>query len=184
MVESRFSTNFCFSTTIFRIAFAVDKIFRSFLSSASKLHFSTSLFRASIVYDIQCLWCFMSASSSILSFVLRFFFVEAFFLFFPQEQLHIWRVVHFRATWCAFQPNFKKIKKVNPPTPLLPPPKKNPYISGNRNPKKASYISGNGTFQSTPKKCFIFQETETQKKNLIFPETELSYISGKVYSEP
>ena len=56
--------------------------------------------------------------------------------------------------------------------------------SGNRNPKRASYISANGTFQSTPRKFLIFQETETPKKFLIFQETELSYISGKVYSEP
>ena len=91
-------------------------------------------------------------------------------------------------------------------------PQKFPYISGNGNPKKVSFISGNGTFQSTPRKCLIFQETETPKKFLtfikrklflyfgkpktennslyfrkrnflIFQETELSYISRKVYSE-
>ena len=36
----------------------------------------------------------------------------------------------------------------------------------------------------TPKKFFMFQETETLKKLFIFQETELSYISGKAYSEP
>ena len=63
-------------------------------------------------------------------------------------------------------------------------------ISGNGNPKKASYISGNGTFQSTPRKFLVFQETETPKKIpfisgngnsekiLILPKTELSYILG------
>ena len=72
-------------------------------------------------------------------------------------------------------------------------PKKLAYISGNGNLKKASYISRNGTFQSTPIKFLIFQEAETPKKSLIFfqkkavlifQETELSYISGKLYSEP
>ena len=58
-------------------------------------------------------------------------------------------------------------------------PKKIPYILGKRNPKKASYILGNGTFQSTPRKFLLFQETETPKKFLIFQETEVSYISGK-----
>ena len=78
-------------------------------------------------------------------------------------------------------------------------PKKIPYVSGNRKPKKASDISGNGTFQSTPKKFIILQETEvpkkflifsqkkdfrlfweteTSKKSFIFQETELSYIPG------
>ena len=63
-------------------------------------------------------------------------------------------------------------------------------ISGNGNPKKASYISGNGTFQFTPRKFLVFQETETPKKIpfisgngnsekiLILPKTELSYILG------
>ena len=37
-----------------------------------------------------------------------------------------------------------------------------PYIRGNANSKIASYISGNGTFQSTPRKFLIFQETDTQ----------------------
>ena len=87
-----------------------------------------------------------------------------------------------------------------------------PYISGSGSPKKASYISGNGTFQYTPRKFLIFHETEAPKKLLIFsqkkavlilqetetpkksfhfrkrnflilPETELSYILRKVYSE-
>ena len=78
-------------------------------------------------------------------------------------------------------------------------PKKTPYISGNRKPKKASDISGNGTFQFTPRKFIILQETEvpkkflifsqkkdfllfweteTSKKSFIFQETELSYIPG------
>ena len=33
-------------------------------------------------------------------------------------------------------------------------------------------FSRNGTFQSTPRKFLIFQETETPKKNFIFQETE------------
>ena len=41
-------------------------------------------------------------------------------------------------------------------------------IPGNGNPKKASYISGNGTFQSTPRKFLVFQETETPKKNSFY----------------
>ena len=89
MVELRHLTNFSLSATAFPIAFALDKIFRRSLSSASRLHFSTSSFSASVVYDIECLWRFMSASSFILSFLLRFFSVEA-FTFFSQEQLHIW----------------------------------------------------------------------------------------------
>ena len=64
--------------------------------------------------------------------------------------------------------------------------------SGNEKTKKASYISGNGTFQSSPRKFLIFQETEEPKKSLnfrkwnflILQETELSDISGKLYSEP
>ena len=71
------------------------------------------------------------------------------------------------------------------------------FISGNGNPKKL--LTPQET--ETPKKififprkkaCLIFPETKTQKKSLyfkkrnflIFQETELSYISGKVYSEP
>ena len=71
-------------------------------------------------------------------------------------------------------------------------------ISRNRNPKKACYISANGTFQSTPRKFLILQETKaprkrvifsqkkaflisqerkTSKKFFIYQETELSYIS-------
>ena len=93
--------------------------------------------------------------------------------------------------------NIKKIQEAETP-------KKIPYISGKGKGKKASYISGNETSQSTsrkflifqdaetPKKIFIFQETKTPKKSLYFPkrdffiseETELSDISGKVYSEP
>ena len=34
------------------------------------------------------------------------------------------------------------------------------------------------------KAVLIFQATETPKKILVFQKTELSYISGKVYSEP
>ena len=40
-----------------------------------------------------------------------------------------------------------------------------------------SYISGNGTF-------LIIQETETPKKFFIFQETELSYISGGASKAP
>ena len=77
------------------------------------------------------------------------------------------------------------------------PKKKIPYISGNGNLKEA-YILGKGTFQSTPRKylifqetetpqkfifsqkkaVLIFQETETPKRFLVFQEMELSYISG------
>ena len=49
-------------------------------------------------------------------------------------------------------------------------------ISRNVNPEKDIYVSGNGK----PEKRFIFQVTEI----VIFQETELSYISGKAYSEP
>ena len=37
---------------------------------------------------------------------------------------------------------------------------------------------------SNIKKFLIFQKTETPKKFFILQETELSYISGKVYLEP
>ena len=47
-------------------------------------------------------------------------------------------------------------------------PRKIPFISGNGNTKKASYISGIGTFQSTPRKFLIFQESETLKNFLYF----------------
>ena len=47
-------------------------------------------------------------------------------------------------------------------------PKKFFYISVNEIPKKACYTSGNGTFQSTPRKFFILQETKALKKFLIF----------------
>ena len=57
-----------------------------------------------------------------------------------------------------------------------------------------SYISGEGPppappppkkFILTRKKAFLrFPETETSKKIFIFQEKELSYNSGKVYSEP
>ena len=49
-------------------------------------------------------------------------------------------------------------------------PKKIPYISGNGSTRKASYISGNGTFQSTPRKILILQETEAPKKLLMFSQ--------------
>ena len=37
---------------------------------------------------------------------------------------------------------------------------------------------------SQKKAILIFRKTETLKKLFIFQEAELSYISGKVYSEP
>ena len=46
-------------------------------------------------------------------------------------------------------------------------PKKLSYISVNRSPRK---ISGNGTFQSTPRKFLILQETKTPKKFLTFSQ--------------
>ena len=83
-------------------------------------------------------------------------------------------------------------------------PKQSPYISGNGTSKKTSYISRKRSFQSTPIKLLILHETkvlkkflmfsqkktvlmfwkkETTKKLFIFQEAELSYISGKLYSE-
>ena len=49
------------------------------------------------------------------------------------------------------------------------------YISGNENPKKPSYIFSNES-------CYF--PKRKRRKVLIFQETEFSYISQKVYSEP
>ena len=56
-------------------------------------------------------------------------------------------------------------------------------------PEKISYISRNGNPEKIPyiffKKSFlIFRKTRTPKFFFIFQKTKLSYISGKVYSEP
>ena len=106
-------------------------------------------------------------------------------------------------TWRTFQPKLEKIKKNTPRKKFLifqeielltsnikklqgtETRKKIHYISGNGNSKKASYILGKGTFQSTPRKFLIFQETEIPLKNifilgngnpkkiLLLPKTEL-----------
>ena len=55
-------------------------------------------------------------------------------------------------------------------------PKKIPFISGNGKPKKASCISGNETFQSTPTKFILFQETEAPQKILIFSPKKAALI--------
>ena len=70
----------------------------------------------------------------------------------------------------TFWPMLEKIKK--------PTPKKIPYISGNGNLKKASYNSRNGTFQSTPRKFLILQETKTPEIPYIMSKESCSYILG------
>ena len=108
-----------------------------------------------------------------------------------------------------FQAQVRKIKKIHPEKKFLCLEKYNikkfiivSYIPGNAIPKEASYISENGNTRSkkflllqekeAPEKFLILQKTETSKKFFIFQEryiqnpsiTELSYISGKLYSEP
>ena len=59
-------------------------------------------------------------------------------------------------------------------------PKKIPYISGNGNSRKASYISGNGTFQSTPRKFLILQETEAPKKLVMLSQKKAVLIFSEM----
>ena len=51
------------------------------------------------------------------------------------------------------------------------------YISRNGNPEKIPYISDNATFQ-------YFLKRRPRNSSLYFRKRILSYISGKVYSEP
>ena len=81
---------------------------------------------------------------------------------------------------CAvFSPSSKKLKR-STPKKKFPIFQKMELLSsnilGNENPKKASCISGNGTFQSTPRKFLILQETKTPKKLLIFSQKKAFVI--------
>ena len=72
------------------------------------------------------------------------------------------------------------------------------YTSGNKKPEKTSYNFSKESFsyileKGSPEKNYLcFRKTKPKtiflyfrKRNfLIFQETDLSYISGKVYSEP
>ena len=57
-----------------------------------------------------------------------------------------------------FISNIKKFQELETPPKI-------PYIPGNRNPIKAFIIWENETFQSTPRKIFILQETKKPEKN-------------------
>ena len=70
---------------------------------------------------------------------------------------------------CIFRPELEKIK--------ISTSKKFLILQVTEAPKKLLIFS--------QKKAFlIFRKTETPKKFFTFQETELSYISGKGYSEP